>query len=272
MVRLSVPVRARGMSSQHRFFDEETVTRWVSEKVAILDLRSPVDLESEINLENLRTKVTGSFRVVWMVAAAATRPTGLQLIESDGDLWGLRFPPLAPGDEEAFPKAWLQCQRCRQSFEAAVPEAESEFLVEGFTLARDCDRCKATTAWNYGVEIDALLVDSPRAEAKPAKKTGQELRGKGRAPIKMQIKVVRKRYGLWNEEICETINVSRNGAYFHTPQRYDVGELIEVVLPYKEGDVAIPVPARVVRLDAVKDSDLVAVAIRMEQGQAVPPG
>jgi hypothetical protein len=36
------------------------------------------------------------------------------------------------------------------------------------------------------------------------------------------------------------------------------------MLPYKEGELAIPVPARVVRVENVKGSNLHGVAIRME--------
>jgi hypothetical protein len=37
-------------------------------------------------------------------------------------------------------------------------------------------------------------------------------------------------------------------------------------MPYKEGDLAIAVPARVVRADVTKDSFLRAVAVHLEKG------
>jgi len=43
-----------------------------------------------------------------------------------------------------------------------------------------------------------------------------------------------------------------------------VGERVSVVLHYKEGDVSIPVPAYVVRVEPAKDGTHQAVAIRLE--------
>ncbi|MBZ5516119.1 MAG: PilZ domain-containing protein [Acidobacteriia bacterium] len=86
----------------------------------------------------------------------------------------------------------------------------------------------------------------------------------------MQIKVMREKYGIVLEDVCETINVSRNGVYFLSTRHYEVGEPVMVVVPYQEGDVTIPVPARVVRQDEAKDSYGHAVALRLEE-PGVPP-
>ncbi len=83
----------------------------------------------------------------------------------------------------------------------------------------------------------------------------------------MQIKVVRDNIGLPVEDICKTLNVSRGGACFVSAQNYAVGETLMVFMPYKEGELGIPVPARVVRRDPVKDSPRLAVAIQLEEAQ-----
>jgi hypothetical protein len=82
--------------------------------------------------------------------------------------------------------------------------------------------------------------------------------------MKMKIKVIRDRQGAAFEDICETINISANGAYFLTRHRYAKGESLRIIAPYKEGDVTIPVRARVVRLDNPKDSYLQAVAVELD--------
>jgi hypothetical protein len=44
-----------------------------------------------------------------------------------------------------------------------------------------------------------------------------------------------------------------------------VGERVSVVLHYKEGDLSIPVPAYVVRVEPAKDRVHNAVAIKLER-------
>jgi hypothetical protein len=85
----------------------------------------------------------------------------------------------------------------------------------------------------------------------------------------MRIKVYCDRLGSIGEDICETINISANGLYFTTSNPYIVGEMLRIVAPFEEGGVAIPVPARVVRLDRPADSSLTAVAVEMRRGE--PP-
>ena len=85
----------------------------------------------------------------------------------------------------------------------------------------------------------------------------------GRAPLGMKMRVIRWEYGSPIEEICETLNVSRHGAYFLSNQRYERGEELSVTLPYQEGQVNIEMPARVMRIDQIEGSHLRGIAIRV---------
>jgi len=111
--------------------------------------------------------------------------------------------------------------------------------------------------------VQVEIVTDEGGETRAKKPKQNDLREKGRAPIKMQIKVTRRVYGTPIEDICETENVSRNGACFVSLQNYDVGENVEVIIPYKEGDVAIAAPARVVRMENLKGTQRRAVAIEI---------
>ena len=62
-----------------------------------------------------------------------------------------------------------------------------------------------------------------------------------------------------------TDNVSRNGVYFFSSQAYEVGEPISVVMPYKEGDVAIPVPASGVRTDKRRSASQHGIAVQLRK-------
>lgn len=266
-LQVAIPIRVRGMSTENKFFDEETATSWLSQHGIMTRLRHLVDLETEVHVTNLKNSVAGSFRVVWVNTRQheGFHDLGLEFVDAEGDLWGIHFPPAKPQEDEAVARVWLECRRCHEKLLTSVPEAEYEYLSEGFLIAKHCDRCKATTPWEYAVEAE--IIAETGADAAARKKALKDLRDKGRAPIKMKIKVTRRVYGTPLEDICETENVSRHGVYFQTTQNYDVGEKVEIVVPYKEGDVTISVPARVVRVDHGRGTSLRAVAIRLEKAE-----
>ncbi len=258
--RLAVPIRVRGMSSRNKFFDEDCTTAFVGDQSAVIRLRNLVDLESEVHVMSLKTNVGGTFRVLWVNTREVDgfHDVGLELIDPEGDLWELESAPAQSEAPAAVPQAWLECRRCHQRLLTPVPEVQAEYLREGLLLARHCETCKATTAW-------AAAESGAPPEAQPPSESvaREDQRAKGRAPIEIMVKVIRRKYGTTIEDICKTLNVSRTGVYFLTAKYYDLHEPVEVILPYKEGDVSIPLPAFVVRQDEAKETFEHGVALRL---------
>ena len=263
-LRLAISILVRGLSAGNKFFEEKTGTLVIGERLLITRLESRVELDAELHVTNLINQAGGTFRVAWINAEAPDggHDVGLELLEANGNLWGMEFRAEA---DAATAQAWLQCQRCHQGRLTPVPEAEDEFIRDGFLISRPCDHCRATTTWGFtpAEETAETGRDAPGQEAR--EKSGRDQRRKGRAPIQMKIQVTREKYGTVLEDVCETINVSRNGVYFLSTRNYDVGERLKVVVPYKEGDITIPVPARVVRQDEPQGSFYHAVAIKLEK-------
>lgn len=254
------------MSAQTKFFDEETMTLLIGPNGLITRLRSLVDLETEIHITNLQNSLSGSFRVVWenTTSQEGFHAVGTELVDCEGELWPVDLLEASREDQASMPQAVLECQRCRQKHLTSVPETEGEFLRSGFRLARHCEECKATTPWAFLAETMEAIPADVEIEGEGLR---EEQRDKGRAPITMRIKVVRRIFGTPMEDICETQNVSRGGAFFVTQQHYDVNEEVQVVFPYKEDDVSIPVPARVVRVKPLGGSLSHGVAIRLLEPQ-----
>lgn len=269
--KVAIAIRVQGMDHRSKFFNESVETCVVSEHLLVMRLESLVDLETEVHVTNLQNELGGTFRALWV----NTRPqgrrhaTGLELVQAEGELWP--FPADLVGRPELAPWAFLECRRCHEKLLLPVRETEDEFLSEGFVIARVCDRCKATTPWHFAPQADALDLEvhtsidqDGETQWSLRKKRSKDMRRKGRAPLKMKIKVIRKTYGQTSEDICKTLNVSRHGVCFSSSHNYEVGERVMVVLPYEEGAMAIPVPAEVVRVDEVKGSLFQAVAIQLE--------
>jgi hypothetical protein len=272
-VTAAIPIRVRGMSIEHKFFDETTETMLLGPDLVVTRMQNLVDLETELFVINSKNNVAGTFRVLWLNVQGKEgwHDVGLQLVEAEDDLWEIPFP--AEEEEATTPtaQAGLECQRCHQKLLTPVPEAAAEFLCEGFRIARTCERCKATTSWEFSPaeagETEAAAAGAVGAGRTMRRKPYIESRTKGRAPIETDIKVIRARYGTIFEDICKTVNVSRHGAYFLTKEIYAVGERVSVVLHYKEGDISIPVPAYVVRVEPTRDGLNNAVAVKLEAGQ-----
>jgi hypothetical protein len=258
--RIAVPIRVRGMSSENKFFDATTETSYLSASSVLTRLPCPVELDSEVHVTSNVTGQGGNFRVVWVNVEGRDgwHDVGLELIDVEGNIWGKSLDQVRGAEEPEEVRAFLQCQRCHMSQLTAVPEAEIEFISDGFTIARPCEQCKATTPWGFTPVATAAPEDGSRPGA------GREQRRKGRVTMKMKIKVIRDRQGTSFEDICETINVSGNGAYFLTQHRYAKGEALRIIAPYQEGGVTIPVRARVVRLDDRQDKYLQAVAVELD--------
>ena len=264
-LRLAISILVRGMSAESKFFEEKARTLVVGDRLLIAQIQNRVELDAELHVTNLENKVGGAFRVAWTNAEARDggHDVGLELLEVEGNLWGMDFPPAADANA-ATAQAWLQCQRCHEGGLTAVPEAEDEFIRDGFLISRPCDCCRATTTWGFTPAQEAAEPRRGAVGEGAGEESGRDQRRKGRAPIQMKIQVTREKYGTLLVDVCETINVSRNGVYFLSTRNYDLGEQLRVVVPYKEGDVSIPVPARVVRQDEPQDSFYHAVAIRLE--------
>ena len=261
-VKIAIPIRVRGMSSENKFFDEWAETVYVSASSLITRLRSRVDPDTEVHVTSKVTRQGGSFRTIWVNVRDhdGFYDTGMELLDVEGNMWGRTLEKQGDARDAAIAEARLECQRCHTILTTPVPEALDEFIKEGFRIARHCEKCKGSTKWAFSTAAEAESVRVRQAD-------GPDDRRKGRAAIKMKIKVYCDRLGSIGEDVCETINVSANGLYFTTRNPYIVGETLRIVAPYEESGVAIPIPARVVRLDRPADSSLTAVAVEMRRGE-----
>lgn len=272
------------MSKEHRFFDAQTTTTRVTRDFIVILLGEGVDLDTELHVTNLLTQVGGTYRVAWTSPYfdAGSFRAGLELLDPEGEIWEEDSLRGGADDGSAAREVQLACARCGGRVSTAVPDAETEALVAGFTMARHCDTCKATTGWVFCAEGPAAEAPAGPATTSQASSIGhdnggavaagkpagpfKENREKGRAPIKLGIKITRNRFGYTNYDVCETINVSRTGAYFATRQAYDPGEIIDVILPYHPDSLQIPVKARVIRQDPGEAAYQKRVAIHLLAG------
>jgi hypothetical protein len=297
-VQLSLPVRVRGMSTTNKFFDETTETILISEHGFMTKIKNLVELDGEVHVVSTKNDIAGTFRVVWVnpLDHDGFHHLGLQMIEVEGDMWGLHFPDTQSVEDEASTEAWLECTRCHQKQLGGIPLSELEYLERGVVVSRACEKCKATTPWVFAEEVETaaarasgagsdiapvpagvlLAPYEPVFETAPTPSPAAERtksandRTRIRVPLKLAIKITRDIYGTSIDDICETIDVSRNGASFLTSHNYYLGETVKVVLPYKKSWASLPVLAKVVRKDKSPGSFDHVVAVQMEEVVYIP--
>jgi hypothetical protein len=270
---VAVRIRVRGMSHEERYFDEDTETARLAGDFIVIRLRTVVTLESELHIMNVGTQVGGNFRVVWIHSpeGADVHSVGLEMLDAEGDIWAPEsVPPVDPAGV-APPATVLECRRCHRKISMAVPEADADYVGEGFSIALACDACKATTAWAFTTGEATESASAPGAgsggatvESAPKKRVfTKDERTKGRAPLKILVKIIRLKFGKSFFDVCETTNVSRTGFYFTTDQGYELEERVEIVMPYHPDSEGIHVQGRVVRVDSLGDSYRKGVAIQL---------
>lgn len=255
------------MSREHKFFDEKTETTFIGKYGFMTQLRTLVDLETEIHVVNLKNDVPGTFRVVWVNTRSQNEfhQLGVEVYEVPDDIWGIYFPPAEPGVDEPEGQAWLRCRTCKQKQTGTVPQAELDYLEVGVLVARDCDQCKATTTWEFINPVDETA-GPPAGELNDK----ADKRARKRENLNLSIKVIRELSGSVVDDVSKTIDVSHIGAYFLTPQIYKVGEAVKVILPYKKDGVGVPVSARVIRIAQPKGTAQNAVAVQIDTALALP--
>jgi len=284
---INLAVRVRGMSHEERFFDEQASVTRLTRDFIVIRLPKLVDLEAELHVANMRTQVGGIYRVAWIntLPEQGSYSVGLELLDPEGEIWEPDSIYDGLGTADAAPAILLECQRCHLRALTPMPEAEPTSLREGFTIARPCDTCKATTGWVYAVEtpvaggapppageaLAAGATASADGSAPPSAESLKDQREKGRAPIHLKIKIIRTKYSMPSFDICETINLSRTGVYFKTEQGYELGETVQVILPYHPDSVAIPIKARVVRRDGRPGTYVKHVALQLTSGATTKP-
>ena len=242
-------VEVRGKSVDNKLFSVTTDALVLGSRSLLLLLTNRVELGSEIFVTILAKSSSGTFRVVWMNTSWPEQfyPYGVEAVKFEGEMW-YGYTPAPPVG------AWLGCQRCSQIEQTSLPDVDPSFLMKGFLISRFCEKCGITTLWE-GEEW-------PAVERRRAK----------RPPIRFKIKVTRlvskfhsSKGTISLEDFGETINVSREGAYFRSKEDYRVGQELMVVFPYVEDQAYIEVPAKVVRVDEVKDSPFRQIAIHLAE-------
>ena len=266
-----------GSDIDGRVFSEETKTVVLSQHGAGILSQYKLAPEQEVVIRQLDTQKEADVRVVGQIGAQGDVYTyGVAFLNPHMDLWGIEFPPVAESDKLAG-SVLLECSGCRaRELFAGDMEADVSAVNEG--LVRYCKRCGSSTLWRQASNVpEAPAVPSrpqPRSEVVPpllpaeaASVAGpvvslsapasasaatpqlsaraENRRKHARTKVSWPARVRRPGHG---DDMVVCQDMSRGGLCFKSRQPYERDSIIEVAVPYRPGEAAIFVPARIVHV------------------------
>jgi hypothetical protein len=261
---LAIPIRVAGAGVTGLSFVEETKTVVVSRHGAKITLKHTLTPDQEINVRNIRTGKEADMRVIGTIAGCPDGIWyGLEFLNPSVDIWGINFPPLAES-ENAVAKVLLECARCHGRSLVYLDEFRVEVFRTSLAVSLPCATCKDHTLWKRpGSAAAPTTLAMPGAkppppsaslrEASAAPLGKQERRREKRVSLRMQACIRTKPLG---EVVVMTENLCRGGFSFKSPERFGVGEIVEVCVPYAQGAGNIFSSARIAHAVALPQEGL----------------
>jgi hypothetical protein len=249
-LRLEIPIRVIAFGASGTSFTEDTFTVEVNRAGARIALKHRLAAGDTLRIINLGNLAEADFRVVGptRLDRAEIAEWGVESVESERNIWGIEFSaPIATGSAKAG--ALLQCQDCRKEALCVLSLMEVDVLDASGVLERPCDRCGQLSLWAYA-DVARRPQETPPAppgvSAPQAEKWDRkvERRAHKRLALKLPVRVRNLR---GDQEIGKTENISKGGLAVILEMKLAVGELVQVVCPYTQGDQNLEQKAEVRR-------------------------
>jgi PilZ domain len=239
--RILAPVRIRviGNDSSGVSFAEETITVSFNQQGARISLTHSLLPDDFVLIKSLETDIEEEFRVVggFQQVFGTRREWGVEATNPGSEIWGVEFTQPAEGIQ---PKVLIECAACKRPAQAALSSIEYEVLLATGLISRHCERCNETTRWKPSEQpITAEIISSSQAH-----KAGEEIPRKARRlRLTMRIRV-RNAWGV--TDVAQTRDVSKAGLCFVSAQRFQVGDEIQVTLPFADLQTPVETPAKII--------------------------
>jgi hypothetical protein len=239
--RILAPVRIRVIGSDVSgvSFAEETVTVSFNQQGARISLTHSLLPDDIVLIMNLENGIEEEFRVVggFQQVFGSRQEWGVEAVNPNSAIWGISFAQPAEGVQ---PKVLIECGACKRAAQSPLSSIEYEVLLSTGLISRHCDRCGETTRWKPSEQpITAEIIAS---SVKGPPKSGEQRKAR-RLKLVMRIRV-RNAWG--QADIAQTRDVSKAGLCFVSSQRYSVGDLVYITLPFADNQAPIETPGKIV--------------------------
>lgn len=239
--RILAPIRIRviGNDASGVSFAEETITVSFNQQGARISLTHSLLPDDYVLVKNLENDIEEEFRVVggFQQVFGTRREWGVEATNSGSDIWGVEFTQPADGIQ---PKVLIECAACKRPAQAALSSIEYEVILSTGLISRHCERCGETTRWRPSEQAITAEIISSSNQSERGKEIPRKAR---RLRLTMRIRV-RNNWGL--TDIAQTRDVSKAGLCFVSTQRFQVGDEVQITLPFADLQIPVEAPARII--------------------------
>ncbi len=216
-------------------FAVECRTAVLSRHGARIVIPQHIKPHEELAVRVISTGLEADMRVIGVISETPEGTHyGMQFVDPKISIWQIDFPPIAD-ESESVAKVLLECEACHYAAVVYLREFEVEVYDAQGQIPLRCKQCEAVTAWKLSerepsppfqpAPVPPLKNSPPPAPVK----TGAERRLARRLGLKMTACVRTATYG---DDVVPTENVSKGGLGFKSSNKYAVGLVVEVAVPY----------------------------------------
>ena len=233
-ISISVQITCTDLTGTH--FSEVVQTVNVSRNGCCLLLKQSLSIGQKIHLQRMGSREEAHGRVVGQTGICSEGNLyGIEVLNSDGNFWGIRFPHQKEL-EEGCARVLLKCSTCPNCEQAALNEVEFSVFQIAHHLTRKCQVCSADTVW------EAV----PHKAEAGGEQNGKKTDKRKYARISMKTVACIGPPGI-HADVVDVVNVSRGGVCFHSSRAYGDDAWVQVAVPYTPGSANIFVAGRIVR-------------------------
>ena len=258
----AIPILLSGSDSEGQQFSEQTRTLVLSRHGAGIFSTKKLAPQAVLIVRSVETNKEAAVRVIDQVAGTPEGYTyGVAFLDPSVNLWNVEFAP-EPEDEAGAKSMLLECASCHEREAVNPNDVELDVYAINKAVSRFCANCGTPTSWKEvsgAIETKPSSPDTKKDDAKKDDATKDDTKKEPATeatPTSRQEnrrKDVRARVNFsacirysGSQEIVTCENLSRGGFCFRSSKRYAEKSMIEVALPYSEGEQAIFFKARIV--------------------------
>ena len=258
----AIPILLSGSDSEGQQFSEQTRTLVLSRHGAGIFSTKKLAPQAVLIVRSVETNKEAAARVIDQVAGTPEGYTyGVAFLDPSVNLWNVEFAP-EPEEEAGAKSMLLECASCHEREAVNPNDVELDVYAINKAVSRYCANCGTPTSWKEASGAIETKPSSPattkvNTKKDDTKKDGVKKEAAAEAtPMSRQEnrrKDVRARVNFsacirysGSQEIVTCENLSRGGFCFRSSKGYAEKSMVEVALPYSEGEQAIFFKARIV--------------------------
>jgi hypothetical protein len=253
-VSLTLLLEASGADSQGQEFKQPARTLLINRGGAVVILDRELAPEQQIHIRRQAPSESHRQSPVRVVNQFGRQRDGylygVEILDSEMDLWGVEFPPIAESTE-AVARMLLECNYCHSREVVHLNELELRGFETNRGIARHCKTCLVPSIWTQASHEDEKKIMARAARSRRAGEAADAIPPEGdqrerqRIRLKTRLTACIRQSGTDDElAVCE--DISPIGMCFRSKRRYDADAPIDVAVPYSPDAANIFLPARIV--------------------------